>query len=526
MRHHAKTSIYALPRHRFFFISFLLALLVLMNACTPGLSASGPPQASQIGLSGPALPNPGNPGVSRQQQIKVGLQTAQQVYQQMPVLPDSSPISQYVRTIGSRLAQQIPQQTSWPYQFHVLAESDINAFALPGGQVFVNLGAITAADNVAELAGVMAHEMSHVYLQHSAKMAVQQQQTQGLAALGAGILGAILGNGTAGAIANTGVGMLASLYSLKYSRQDEAQADATGAILMYKAGYNPRAMAVFFQKLESQGGASAPQFLSDHPSPGDRVAAVDREIAQWPPKRFINNSPNFIAVKQQAAHTQAFTAQQISTQAKSGYWARWNQQHGAAFNPNAQAAVYAAPQGAAAANPTGAATPAALANVRYSQVRPNRQMRNFQGGVFSLNYPSNWQAMADANQGGATIAPPAGAANGTVAYGVVAGSGGQNNASLAQTTQSLVQALEQSNTGMSVVSAAQPITVNGRQGESLMLSSHSPVESHGQALAEQDWLVTVAGSQSMLYLIFIAPQRDFSRLQPTYRAMLDSLQVQ
>src|SRR5690348_1140875 len=105
-------------------------------------------------VGGPDLPDPGHTGMSREQQIQVGYQTAAQVYKQMPVLPDNSPVAQYVQRLGAKLVAQIPQEYSWPYQFHVIAQKEINAFALPGGPIFINLGTITAADNEAELAGV------------------------------------------------------------------------------------------------------------------------------------------------------------------------------------------------------------------------------------------------------------------------------------------------------------------------------------------------------------------------------------
>src|SRR5574337_296396 len=106
-------------------------------------------------VGGPDLPDPGRAGMSREQQIQLGYQTAAQVYKQMPVLPDSSPETQYVRQLGEKLAAQIPPEHSWPFQFHVIPQKEINAFALPGGPMFVNIGTITAADNEAELVGVM-----------------------------------------------------------------------------------------------------------------------------------------------------------------------------------------------------------------------------------------------------------------------------------------------------------------------------------------------------------------------------------
>src|SRR5215472_7149689 len=132
-------------------------------------------------VKGPELPDPGDAPMNRDQQIQMGFQAASQVYQQMPVLPDSSPETQYIRQLGQKLVATIPAEHSWPFEFHVVQQKDINAFALPGGQMFVNIGTITAASSEAQLAGVMAHEMSHVYMQHSAKQA-GKAQTMGMIA--------------------------------------------------------------------------------------------------------------------------------------------------------------------------------------------------------------------------------------------------------------------------------------------------------------------------------------------------------
>ncbi len=229
----------------------------------------------------PQLPNPGTAGMSREDQEKLGLQAVAEVYKQMPVLPDSSPITQYVQWLGKKLEMQIPSQYSWPYQFHVVQQKEINAFALPGGPIFINVGTINAAANEAQLAGVMAHEMSHVYMQHSAKQAPKQELAQVLAALGG-----IFGNSTLGALARTGIQLGAGTVLLHYSRSDEAQADSVGAIIMYRSGYNPMELGLFFETLAKQGG-SPPQFLSDHPNPGNRSAAIGKEIRNWPRQKYL-----------------------------------------------------------------------------------------------------------------------------------------------------------------------------------------------------------------------------------------------
>src|SRR2546423_6660575 len=139
----------------------------------------------------------------------------------MPVLPDSSPATQYVQQLGKKLESGIPSDKSWPYEFHVIPEKDINAFAIPGGPIFVNLGTIQAADNEAELAGVIAHEMTHVYMQHSIKQMSKQNMAQGVL----GVLGAVLGNGTARNLANVRLQVGAGASFMRHSREDEASAD-------------------------------------------------------------------------------------------------------------------------------------------------------------------------------------------------------------------------------------------------------------------------------------------------------------
>jgi predicted Zn-dependent protease len=266
--------------------------------------------------------------MSRDQQGQLGLQVAGEVYKQMPVLPDSSRETQYIQKLGKRLAATIPPEHTWPFEFHVIAQKEINAFALPGGSMFVNIGTIQAADNEAELAGVMAHEMAHVYMQHSAK---QQEKASLLGGL-AGLAGALAGRmgGTWGTLAQSGIQFGAGTLMLKYSRGDEAQADAVGAIILSKANYNPMALADFFEKIEKQG-SSGPQFLSDHPNPGNRRTAIQQEIADWPVRKYARDNPEFAAVRKDAMSVNAYTAQEIADGAKSGRWAAENQKNGAVF---------------------------------------------------------------------------------------------------------------------------------------------------------------------------------------------------
>lgn len=477
----------------------LLALVLALLITQPGWLFAA--------VSTPELPNPGSAPMSKEQQEQLGLQAAAEVYKQMPVLPDSSPITQYVKRVGRRLVGVIPSEYSWPYDFHVIPQKEINAFALPGGPMFVNVGAILAADDEAQLAGVMAHEMSHVYMQHSAKQAGKQAFTQGIL----GVLGAVVGGGAIGSLARLGMQIGAGVVSLKYSRGDEAQADAVGAIIMYKAGYDPHALAQYFQKIEGEGGPGGPQFLSDHPNPGNRTAAIDKEASAWPPRNFQNNSQAFVQAKQDSSRIKLYTAQQIADAAKQGTWARENSRNGAV-----PANVPASSNGQPAGN---------IGNISEQQIRPSRSLKQLDHSAFTLSYPSNWQAYGDANSS-VTIGPPAAIAQGAVAYGVVIGGQEDPNAgNLDQATQDLANSLQQSN-NLRVSGNIQRVRVNGVEGRSINFIGTSPIQQNGRPLSERDWLVTLPRPEGgLLYLVFVAPENTFRDLQPTFRRMLDSLQL-
>ncbi|HEV2964296.1 MAG TPA: M48 family metalloprotease [Candidatus Angelobacter sp.] len=483
---------------------FLASILAMVLAC--GLA---------VAAQQPQLPDPGSAGMTREQQEQVGLQAMAEVYKQMPVLPDSHPLNQYVQRLGRRLVTVIPSDYSWPYQFHVIQQKEINAFAIPGGPIFINVGTIQAADNEAELAGVIAHEMSHVYMQHSAKQAGKASLAQGIL----GVLGAVLPGNAAGNIARVGIQFGAGTIFMRYSRKDEAQADAVGAIIMYKAGYNPKALAEFFQKLEQQGGGSGPQFLSDHPNPGNRVAAVDKEIQNWPPKSYLSSSQEFARAKQDAGGVRAYTGQQIADGAKQGLWARQNQQNGA-VPPNVPQSNNGNGNGGSRSQGRN------LSSTSYGQIRPNSNFTPFRHNAFTIKYPSNWQPTGDQSSG-VTIAPPAGVAQGEIAYGVIIGGAQDPNASnLDQAMQDLVQNLEQSNPGLQSSGSLQDIQVNGVRGKAVNLRGTSPVQQNGRRLPERDWLIGLPRPQGgLLYLVFIAPENQFGQLSSTYQAMLNSLQL-
>jgi Zn-dependent protease with chaperone function len=479
------------------------ALRVALAACLtiPALA---------VAPSTPQLPDPGHSGMSREQQQKLGLQAMSEVYKQIPVLPDSSPVAQYVQHLGAKLVRQIPQPYTWPYQFHVIEQKEINAFALPGGPIFINVGTIAAAQNEAQLAGVVSHEMSHVYMQHSAKQATSSKRAL------AEILGAaagVLGGNVFGDWARAGIQFGAGTLLLRYSREDEAQADAVGAIVMYKAGYNPIELANFFEMLKQQGG-SPPQFLSDHPNPGNRTQAIEKEIRTWPPKNYNTDNANFLSARATASRVRAYSAQEISDGAKQGRWAKQNMDSGA-VPESARETVSASANGAT------------VLNVSLDQVRPSNEFTRTQQNWFSISYPANWSVAPGQNS--VTIAPRAGVGQNAIAYGVVISQAQDQTAgSLDQAAQDFVQSLERRDPGMRKSGEMRNVEVNRIASREIDLTSNSPIQQqNGIALPERDRLVVIPSSGTdYVSLIFVAPEKDFDALEPTFQKMLESLRFE
>jgi beta-barrel assembly-enhancing protease len=220
-------------------------------------------------------PPPNN--YSPQQDVELGRKAAGEVEKQLPVLHDDAATS-YVRDLGERLVQAIPPElrhSEFNYTFDVVNVSDINAFALPGGPMFVNRGMIEAAANEGEVAGVMAHELSHVILRHGTAQASKASKYAVGQAAGT-VLGAILG-GVWGNVISEGTQFGLGTAFMRFSRDFEKQADIEGSHIMAAAGYDPRDMASMFKTIEKKSGPGGPAWLSDHPNPGDRSSYITQE---------------------------------------------------------------------------------------------------------------------------------------------------------------------------------------------------------------------------------------------------------
>ncbi|MBD1804276.1 M48 family metalloprotease [Microcoleus sp. FACHB-SPT15] len=202
--------------------------------------------------------------ISNREEIQIGQQINQQLVGSEIQLYRNSEINRYVDQIGQRLAQE-SSRTDIPYKFQVVNDKNINAFATMGGFVYVNTGLLTAADNEAQLASVMAHEIGHIAGRHAIGQMRQQAIAQGVAA-------------AAGLDRNLAVQIGVDLALRRpHSRQDEVEADELGLDTLQNAGYAPVAMVDFMEKLLKKGG-SVPTFLSTHPATSDRINALERAI--------------------------------------------------------------------------------------------------------------------------------------------------------------------------------------------------------------------------------------------------------
>lgn len=208
----------------------------------------------------------------------MGQQEAQQVSAQLPMVQDAE-INNYVNQLGNRIAK-LTSRGDLDWHFAVVNTGVVNAFALPGGYVYVNRGILERASNMSELAGVMGHEIEHVVLRHSVK---QMEQQQG-ANVGLSIACALT-NVCNSQVTQTVVNVGATAVFAKFSRQDEIQADDGGFQNVVRAGINPRGMLTFFQKLlaeeqASGGSGSTASWFADHPGTQDRIADIQRMLGK------------------------------------------------------------------------------------------------------------------------------------------------------------------------------------------------------------------------------------------------------
>jgi Zn-dependent protease with chaperone function len=436
---------------------------------------------------------------STQQDVQIGKEAVAEMSRQLPMARNPE-VDRYLNVLlgkleQSRYARSLESDGSraamFPFQIRAVASKPVNAFSLPGGPIFVNTGAIVAAENEAQLAGVIAHEMSHIVLRHP----TNQASKRNLVALPALLASALAGDSLLGHLAQIGIGFTANSALLKFSRTDEAEADYNGAEIMADAGYDPRELARFFENLEAKTGRGdvLVQFLSDHPNPGNRKAATEDEIRQMPRRTYATDETGqFSRIRE--------VARRVPTPAPT---------HEATEN------------GPAARNIPPGVPPGA---------RPSAQLRTYDGRSYSLSYPGNWQVHAATSRGDSvTIAPGEGLVPGAgghvsigygmeVSYYVPEGRG----AELERDTDALIRRLQQTNAEMR----------NGREPRSILVAGETALlstlysRSSYRNEREVDVLVTAVRPRGLFYIVFIAPESEFDSVQKTFEEVVKSVRFE
>ncbi|MDX1472272.1 MAG: M48 family metalloprotease [Flavobacteriaceae bacterium] len=213
--------------------------------------------------------------LSKEEEIAIGLQAAPEMAAQHGGLYPDESLQRRIDEVGNRLVNNsVAAETGYQYEFHLLADPNtINAFALPGGQIFITYALFSKLQNEDQLAGILGHEIGHVVARHSADRLAKQGLTQG-----------ILSGVAVGVDPNTaqGAAAIASLINMKYGREDELQSDDLGVRFMIKAGYDPEAMIGVMEILKEAGGPNrAPEFQSTHPYPENRIEQIRESIEKY-----------------------------------------------------------------------------------------------------------------------------------------------------------------------------------------------------------------------------------------------------
>jgi Zn-dependent protease with chaperone function len=414
--------------------------------------------------------------------VKAGREAAQQVERQMPLLHNDE-VQSYVERLGERLVASIPASLQHPefhYTFKVVDQKDINAFALPGGPMFVLRGMLEAAHTEGEVAGVMAHEISHVALRHGTAQATAATKYE-IGQVAGTILGAIIG-GRTGAIVARGSQLGIGISFLRFGREYEKQADLLGAQIMARAGYDPVDMANMFRTIEQQSGNGGPEFLSDHPNPGNRI-------------EYITEEAKSLRVQNPVRDTARFEQMQAKLE-------------GLPHAPEKQNAGNTA-------EPVGGEVEA-----------PAAQYRTYTSQLFRVSVPGNWHELPGGDN--AVWFAPEGA-YGTAAsgqsvftHGMEFGIGQVNTSDLRDATRALVQSLAQGNPRLQQAGNAEPTRFGDRSGLALRLRNVSDATGEAETITVRTAMLQ---DNVLLYSIAVAPADEFNRYAPVFQRVQQSVQV-
>jgi Zn-dependent protease with chaperone function len=427
-----------------------------------------------------------------EQDVEIGRKAAAEVRQQYPIINDES-IAVYLTKIGDRLVAVAPpalNQKVYEYSFTPLNVKEINAFALPGGPMFVQRGMFDAAASEGEVVGVMAHELAHVLLRHGTANATKAQNPWLQFGQLAGALGGAVVGGAAGSAIAQGSQFGLGTILLRYSREFEKQADLLGSQLMAKAGYDPRALAHMFETIAAESkGNRDPQWLSSHPDPGNRTAYITKEAES------LTLGP--------AADMSGFAT------AKAKF--------AALPEPKKPNSRNAAAGGANAEEPHAVGTPGQPVQA------PAGQYRNVSAGVFQASVPSDWTALKS-NQSVKFVPQNGyGQLNGQTVFthGVEFGVVRPSSRDLQQATDAWLSAIAETNSGIRRAGDQQALRISQRSAIGTPLTNPSPLGGVERVNVYTTFLV----DGTLFYYLTVVPEADAQKLQPAFRQIAQSIRL-
>lgn len=430
-----------------------------------------------------------------QDDVKLGNDAAREADRQFPPLNDQE-TAIYVSRIGERLVAAIPEQLRQPqfdYRFKVINARDLNAFALPGGPMYVNRGMVEAARDEGEIAGVMAHEISHVALRHATAQATKNSSAGNTLRT----LGLILGGAVVGGQAGAQLGAIAAQgFMLKYSREYESQADTLGAQIMADAGYDPRDLANVFRTIEQQSNGGGPQWLSSHPNPGNRYQAINREA-------------QFLTIAERRPVKTQLEFQRLQSRLKSMPRARSMAEIERDYK-SGRGQVYSDGGGYSTGN-TGRYSD----NVPY----PSSRMQVFSDSGVSFSVPSNWQQQA--GQNAVQFAPLGAYGDQGITRGVLAGLY-QGSNYMDRDAENYINEVLRNNPYLRQQGGMSRTTVDGRSAYYVTLTGRSPVT---QRTEVNNVYMTQTRNGMLFYFITVVPENESFNYSNTFRSILNSIRL-
>jgi Zn-dependent protease with chaperone function len=430
-----------------------------------------------------------------QQDVELGREAAAEVRKEYPLIQDER-IAHYLSTLGDRLVTAAPAELKervYEYSFTAVNLKDINAFALPGGPMFVLRGMFDAAESEGEVAGVMAHELSHVLLRHgTANMSKAQNPWLQLGELAGAVGGAVVGGAAGSAIAQ-GSQLGLGTVLLRYSRDFEKQADLLGVQIMARAGYDPRALASMFETIERQSqssGGSGPQWLSSHPNPGNRTQYIAKEADSLTVGKLADTS-GFQPIKTSFASLPA--AKSMADLAKSK-------------------------RDSETATATSVGTPG------QPVPRPSSQYRDISGGgVFRASVPSEWTSLASTTA--IKVVPQNGygplKGQSVFTHGIEFGVARASSRDLREATNAWLQGVARNN----------PELRQAGPQRSTRMSQRSAIETsliNPSALGGQERVVistTLLADGNLFYYLSVVPEGDAPEFEDAFRRIGESIRL-